>query len=97
MLQIIGWLLCVYLVVKAFELIAMKDVVAYIGALIATVAAIGFFFMINEQVRATSQPFNQLGMANPYSSTNGDDGVDATAAADRAIENAQRALDEASK
>lgn len=55
MVQIIGWLLCIYLIVKAFELLAMQPIndtgrnLAKIGAAIAFIAAPIFFFMLNAQ------------------------------------------------
>lgn len=58
MLQIIGWILCLYLVVKACELLSMDTddhklarPVATIGAILALVGAGLFLFLINEQVR----------------------------------------------
>jgi hypothetical protein len=59
MLQIIGWLLCVYLVVKGFELIAMKSVWSYVGAAIAFIAAPIFLLLINAQSNATPSPLSQ--------------------------------------
>lgn len=53
MIQLIGWLLCVYLVVKGFELIAMKEPVAYAGAVIAFIAAVFFFWAFAVQAPVT--------------------------------------------
>lgn len=60
MLQIIGWLLCLYLVVKACELLSMDTdnhrmsrPIATLGAVIALIGAGLFFWMINEQVKAS--------------------------------------------
>lgn len=60
MLQIIGWLMCAYLVVKGFELIAMKHQAAYVGGAISFVAAVGFFFLINEAADTASEPWRQM-------------------------------------
>lgn len=66
MIQIIGWLLCVYLVVKGCELIAMQPrntaagVVAIIGALIAFIAAPVFVVMLNEQVQSSTGGLSSL-------------------------------------
>lgn len=62
MLQIIGWLGCLYLVVKAFELCSASkhrqvdekwDTAAMVGGAIALVGALAFFFMLNAQVDAS--------------------------------------------
>ncbi|MEP6982525.1 MAG: hypothetical protein ABI853_02645 [Sphingomicrobium sp.] len=67
MLQIIGWILCLYLVVKACELLSMDTdehklsrPVATIGALLALVGAAVFFFLINEQAREPNKTQQQI-------------------------------------
>ena len=60
MLQIIGWLGCAYMFVKAFELFSAAkargdgadkwDAAATIGGAIAILSAVVFFFMLNAQV-----------------------------------------------
>jgi hypothetical protein len=58
MIQIIGWMLCIYLIVKGFELLAMQPngdkgrQLAIAGALIAFIAAPIFFFMLNAQAKS---------------------------------------------
>ncbi|MCD1589820.1 hypothetical protein K7H13_03460 [Qipengyuania citrea] len=61
MLQIIGWLGCLYLVVKAFELFSASkhraeegswDTAAMVGGAIALVGAFFFLMLINGQVDA---------------------------------------------
>ena len=54
MLQIIGWMLCLYLGVKACELLSMDTdqhalarPVATLGAALALLGAGGFFYLIN--------------------------------------------------
>lgn len=70
MLQIIGWILCLYLVVKACELLSMKTnehkyaaAVGAIGAVIALVGAGIFFLLINEQVRASNEAQERMNSA----------------------------------
>jgi Na+/melibiose symporter-like transporter len=70
MLQIIGWFLCVYLVIKACELLSMQTdehrfarVTATIGAIIALIAAAGFFYLINEQVKESRRAQDQVNAA----------------------------------
>lgn len=59
MIQIIGWLLCVYLVVKGCELLAMQTrnafgtVLAVIGAIIAFIAAPIFVYLLDVQVQSS--------------------------------------------
>ena len=67
MLQIIGWLLCAYLVVKACELLSMQTdehrfarITATIGAIFALLSAAGFFWLFNAQVKETRQAQDQL-------------------------------------
>jgi len=67
MLQIIGWILCVYLVVKGCELLSMETreggvarAISIIGAVIALIASVAFFLLINEQVQQQSQAQQQL-------------------------------------
>ena len=67
MLQIIGWLLCLYLVVKACELLSMDTdehklarPVATLGAVLALVGAVGFFWLINEQVKESNKAQEQM-------------------------------------
>jgi hypothetical protein len=67
MLQIIGWILCVYLIVKGCELLSMNTregvgarAISILGAVVALLAAVGFFLLINEQVREQSQQQQQL-------------------------------------
>ena len=62
MLQIIGWMLCLYLIVKACELLSMETdkhpfgrPVATIGASLAVLGAAGFFYLINQQARASGE------------------------------------------
>jgi hypothetical protein len=116
MLQIIGWLLCVYLIVKACELLSMDTdehrlarPVATIGAVIALLSAGGFFFMINEQAKATStNPFTSPAStlsSDPnvnYETDLGSGNVEADAdnamkAADAALQNAQEAINHATR
>ena len=66
MLQIIGWLMCLYLVVKACELLSMdrneqrfSRPVATLGAVIAILGAAAFFFLINEQARQSTAAQDQ--------------------------------------
>jgi hypothetical protein len=62
MLQIIGWMGCLYLIVKALELLSSNEHqtdgkfhgTAQVGAVIAIVSAIGFFFLLDAQVDATT-------------------------------------------
>ena len=56
MLQIIGWIACLYLVVKGFELLATKErnAVATTGAVISFIGAVVFFFIIQAQFRTES-------------------------------------------
>ena len=70
MLQIIGWLLCLYLVVKACELLSMDTdehkfarLTATTGAFIALVGAAGFFVMINQQVSESNRTQEQMSAA----------------------------------
>lgn len=106
MLQIIGWLLCVYLIVKGCELIAMRHTSAYIGAGFALVAAPIFFFMINQQVKAGQNPLSQLGQGNigPLTEDPMMQSLDAAstndvsdAAADQALKEAEEAIRSAEK
>lgn len=67
MLQIIGWLLCLYLVVKACELLSMEAEkhpfarpIATAGAVIALIGAGVFFYLINEQVRQSNAAQEQM-------------------------------------
>lgn len=67
MLQIIGWILCLYLVVKACELLSMDTdehrlarPVATAGAVIALGGAAAFFFLINAQIKATNSAQEQM-------------------------------------
>lgn len=67
MLQIIGWLLCLYLVVKACELLSMDTddhklsrPVATVGAIIALIGAAVFFVMINDQAKQTTNAQDQM-------------------------------------
>lgn len=59
MIQAIGFLLCVYLFVKALELIAMQKaggiapILAYIGAGIAILAALFFFYVLSQSSIST--------------------------------------------
>ncbi len=111
MLQIIGWLLCLYLIVKACELIAMdkdKDKfarpVASIGAVLALLGAVGFFFMINVQAEASQNPLGQLGSgyggsATPdaVGSSRNASSAEIDAAADQALKDADAAIKNASE
>jgi len=107
MLQIIGWLLCVYLVVKGFELIAMKSVWAYVGAAIAFVAAPIFLLLINAQSNSPGPLARGSSTAELPSATDADlnavtqESVDAAeralANADAAIANADAALANSSR
>jgi len=70
MLQIIGWILCLYLVVKACELLSMDTdehvlarPVATIGGVLALVGAATFFFLINEQVGESNAAQQQMNAA----------------------------------
>ena len=70
MLQIIGWLLCAYLVVKACELLSMQTdehrfarITATVGALFALLCAAGFLLLINEQVKETQRAQDQINAA----------------------------------
>jgi uncharacterized membrane protein len=63
MLQIIGWILCLYLAVKACELLSMQTdrhpyarYTATFGAFLALLGAVIFFLMINAQVKASKTP-----------------------------------------
>jgi hypothetical protein len=100
MLQIIGWLLCVYLIVKGFELVAMKHTSAYFGAGIAFLSAPIFFVLINMQSAATTPGLPSLGTASgSYDvsdpTTLEADAAAADAAVDNALEAAQRAIENA--
>ena len=99
MLQIIGWLLCVYLIVKGFELLAMKQPTAYVGAAIAFLAAPVFFLLINEQSQSSATPLRQFGTAETYNSQIDTqveaDAMASDAAVDEALEEAQRAIENA--
>lgn len=62
MLQIIGWMGCVYLFVKGLEFIANRSyrnddgsygVTATVGSVVSWLGAIVFFFMLNAQAGAT--------------------------------------------
>ena len=67
MLQIIGWMGCLYLLVKALELFSdgkarrnddgSNDVAAMIGGFVAILGAIGFFVMLNAQADTAAIPF----------------------------------------
>jgi hypothetical protein len=68
MLQIIGWILCLYLVVKGFELFSMKreegvasKALACAGGIIAWLGAIAFFFMVNAQAESSSRMPSDFG------------------------------------
>jgi hypothetical protein len=70
MLQIIGWLLCLYLVVKACELLSMQTdghmfarVTATIGAILALLGAALFFYLLNEQVKESQRAQDQMNAA----------------------------------
>ena len=61
MLQIIGWMLCVYMFLKGLEFLTMKrqegateTVVAYAGGIIAILGSLLFFVLVNAQ--ASSMP-----------------------------------------
>jgi len=67
MLQIIGWILCLYLIVKACELLSMETerhqfarATATFGAILALVGAAAFFYLINEQVRQSASAQDQM-------------------------------------
>lgn len=67
MLQIIIWILCLYLVVKSCELLSMDTdqhklarPVATVGAIIALVGAGGFFWLTTQQVRESNKAQEQL-------------------------------------
>lgn len=69
MLQIIGWILCLYLVVKGFELFAMKREegdgprkLASAGAWIAWLGAVVFLFLVNAQADSSSQVPSNYGL-----------------------------------
>jgi hypothetical protein len=86
MIELIGLLLCVYLLVKGLELIAMQkasagaSVVAYIGAAIAIVAAILFFVFFIQPSRDST-----LGSAPAGASTS-----DYSACLENAVSSADR-------
>ena len=94
MLQIIGWMLCVYLVVKGFELLAMKSTLSYVGAVIAFAAAPIFLMLINAQSNATASP-----LAGSYSSSGAEgfdlNSDDVNAETDESIAAADAALNKA--
>jgi hypothetical protein len=101
MLQIIGWMLCIYLVVKCCELIGMKkeegtfeNVIANIGAAIALIAAPIFWFLINAQVNSTANNLNGLQSQTGYSAsgTSNENANQTLEEANKALANAQAAL-----
>ena len=68
MLQIIGWILCLYLLVKGFELFSAKReegsgprTLALTGGVIAWLGAVVFFFMVNEQADSSNRMPSDLG------------------------------------
>jgi len=68
MLQIIGWILCLYLVVKGFELFSAKReegsgprTLALTGGVIAWLGAVVFFVMVNEQADSSNRMPSDLG------------------------------------
>ena len=68
MLQIIGWILCLYLVVKGFELFSMKreegssaKMLAFTGGIIAWLGAVVFFFMVNAQANSGNRMPSDFG------------------------------------
>jgi len=68
MLQIIGWILCLYLVVKGFELFSMKReegynarTLALLGGIIAWLGAVVFFFMVNAQANSSNRMPSDFG------------------------------------
>jgi len=70
-LEIIGWMLCVYLFVKGCELLTMKrqegrteQVVAYLAGFGAIAASLLFFWLVTVQAETTSQ---LSAPSNPYS------------------------------
>ena len=88
MLQIVGWLLCLYLVVKGFELFAMKSLWSYIGGSIAFLAAPVFFVMINGQSHARSPSFES---DDSYASVGGTP-VDLNSESNASVDAASQAL-----
>lgn len=63
MLEIIGWMLCVYMFLKGLELFAMKReegttemVVAYAGGVVALLASVVFFVLVTAQAESTAKP-----------------------------------------
>jgi hypothetical protein len=68
MLQIIGWILCLYLVVKGFELFSAKReegsgprTLALLGGIVAWLGAIVFFFMVNAQADSSNRMPSDFG------------------------------------
>ena len=67
MLQIIGWIMCLYLVVKACELLSMDTDehrfsrhTATAGAVTALIGAAGFLVLINQQVSQSAAAQDQM-------------------------------------
>lgn len=66
MIEIIGWILCVYLVVKACELIAMPTInglgrnFALFGALIAIIAAPIFVYLLDLQANSGASSLSSV-------------------------------------
>ena len=56
MLQIIGWIACLYLIVKGLEMLGRKDrhPISVVGAIIAFVGTVVFFFIIEAQFEDSS-------------------------------------------
>jgi hypothetical protein len=67
MLQIIGWMLCAYMILKAIEFILIARaapgesrsgslVIAALGAALAVIMAFAFATMVNDQARSSPSP-----------------------------------------
>ena len=94
MLQIVIWMLCVYFVVKGFEILsnpAQRGPIGQMGAILAFVAAPIFFWLSIEQVGQMNQ--SPLG-ANP-STLDAASEEDTNKATEDAIMNADEALRQA--
>jgi hypothetical protein len=74
MLQIIGWMGCVYLLVKCFEFWGSNAYrkadgsfsgVAAAGSVVAMLGAIVFFLMVNAQASSSSESLSSLPSAYP--------------------------------